>query len=325
MKYTPLQEIQNKYSSISKYRKEVNSITIDGVFPVNKLNIPLLDFSDIEVISNTNFRVIIEVLDNQSNQFTLKKITSESFYNDLLRAKNEGNPYFINSSLNPKTFVKIYIDDLRNIFNKQDIFGRVWGVTVNYNVIFNSDGSVDYNKLGEYINWVLTAPKLEDIDTKGVIPSNQISSFNIGEVLDLTETSEEFREIDIENNQTSTVNPSTIEITDNTVNISETINTSPISNTSIVAEDPTLNSYVNEDRVPIPNFVVIDNKEFIVTPLPNDIVGSSSVSGEGNQGNIPLGESTERGGVLGGANTSNPQDAIANEYKYRERKTNREL
>jgi hypothetical protein len=61
------------------------------------------------------------------------------------------------------------------------------------------------------------------------------------------------------------------------------------------------------------------------TPLPLDIVGGSRVSGEGEQGSPQLGNTTTRGGVLGGGNFSNPQDAIENEFQFRTRINTRQL
>ena len=79
------------------------------------------------------------------------------------------------------------------------------------------------------------------------------------------------------------------------------------------------------DRVDINPFIYLGDREFIVTPLPLDIVGGSPISGEGARENPQLGSSTSRGGVLGGANYSNPQTAIENEWRYRTRITDREL
>jgi hypothetical protein len=78
-------------------------------------------------------------------------------------------------------------------------------------------------------------------------------------------------------------------------------------------------------RVDIPNIIFIDNEPFPVTPLPLDIVGGSPISGEGSRANPQRGSSTSRGGVLGGGNYSNPRDAIDNEFRFRDRITEREL
>jgi len=61
-----------------------------------------------------------------------------------------------------------------------------------------------------------------------------------------------------------------------------------------------------------------------IIELPPEIRGGSPVSGDGGRENPQLGSSTSRGGVLGGRNYSNPQDAIDNEFRFRTRITDRE-
>lgn len=79
------------------------------------------------------------------------------------------------------------------------------------------------------------------------------------------------------------------------------------------------------DRVDINPFIFIGDDVFPVTPLPDEIAGGSPISGEGARENPQLGSSTSRGGVLGGANYSNPRTAVENEWRYRTRITQREL
>lgn len=79
-----------------------------------------------------------------------------------------------------------------------------------------------------------------------------------------------------------------------------------------------------QPEVPKPSIISIDFDQLnpFTTPiiqLPPELVG-----GEGGRENSQLGSSTARGGVLGGRNFSNPQDAIENEFRFRTRITNRE-
>jgi hypothetical protein len=85
-----------------------------------------------------------------------------------------------------------------------------------------------------------------------------------------------------------------------------------------------ISPFTGTDRVDIPSTILVDNIPFEITPLPLDIVGGSPISGEGSRSNPSLGSSTSRGGVLGGGNFSNPQDAIDNEFRFRTRITERE-
>lgn len=93
----------------------------------------------------------------------------------------------------------------------------------------------------------------------------------------------------------------------------------------IEVEDTSVN--YNDDRVDIQTQIIIDDKVFEITPLPNDIVGGSPVTGEGAQGS-PLpgaGATSSPGQPIGNQEFSNPQDAIDNEFRYRTRKAIREL
>ena len=174
MKYIELSSLQNKYFSISEYRGEANSVTLKGFYSENELNISVSDFSNILVIPNTKFRFIV-----QADSSTI--FTSETFYNDLVRAKNNQNPYFINSALNPDIFVKISIDVLKETFTKQIEFEKQYGVTVVFNNLFNADGSINYIRFAEYIDWVVSQPTIDEIVGNSVLPSSKLSQFNIAD------------------------------------------------------------------------------------------------------------------------------------------------
>lgn len=120
--------------------------------------------------------------------------------------------------------------------------------------------------------------------------------------------------------------PAVVEVIDETsgVVVEEVVVTTP----KPVEEERVVEVVDVVERVDIPNFIDIGEQRFEITPLPLDIVGGSPVGGEGeqaNQGSPSIGERTQRGGILGGAETSNPQDAIQNEYRFRDRVKKREL
>ena len=191
MKYIPLSSLQNPYPSIQNYRKESNSVTLNGFYAENSLNIPTLKYDNIGIVDNTTFRFIVQIYDNKNSENLLNILTSEGYYNDLQRATNSGNPYFINTALNPNTFIKIYLDDIKKYFDEQVELGAKFNVTTNFNVIFNGDGTINYQEFGKYIDWVISSPELNDIDTDGVLPPEQISSFTRGEFGNLIEDRED--------------------------------------------------------------------------------------------------------------------------------------
>lgn len=312
MKFIPLSSLQNPYPSITKYREESNSISIKGFYQENELNIPVRDFNTLGIIPNTKFRFVVRFFDNESSQRVLNTFTSEQYYNDLLRAKKSKNPYFINTALNPQTFVKLYLSRLQQTFNTRVSVERQYGVSVVFNNLFNSDGSVNYQRFGQYLDWVVSQPNLNDIIDNGVLPSNQISSFNVSEF-----TPPDLPNIDIPD-RTATGGGSN----------NNTGGGTPTGGGSSDIQPPDTNDLIDpregpgidfgDDRVNIPDTIIIDGQEFPVTPLPNDIVGGGPTGGEGERGNISRNESQSN-------RTGNPMTDIENEYTVRYRNESREL
>ena len=316
MKYIPLSSLQNPYPTILNYRAESKSVSIKGFYNENELNIPTYDYSLLGIIPNTKFRFIVQADAG-------KLFTSDSFYNDLVRAKNNKNPYFINSALNPDIFVKISIPKLRETFNRRVGIETQYGVSVIFNNLFDANGSVNYQRFGQYIDWVVSTPTLDDIVDNGILSSNKISAFNISEFtppdlpdVDVPDTTSPSGGSSGGGSSTSGGGSSTGGGGSSTIDVPDTND----------LFDPTQGPGINfeDDRVDIPDKIIIDGKEFDITPLPNDIVGGGPVGGEGGQGNLPP------GGNQGNRNPfinpgGNPQEDIANEYTVRYRNTNREL
>src|SRR6056300_884548 len=105
MKYTPLSSLQNTYPSPSNYRlNESGNAELQGVYPQNKLEFKLPpNLSDFTIIPNTTFRFVLAISDNNASNQVLDLLISEGLYEDLVRAKQEPNPYFLNTILSPKT------------------------------------------------------------------------------------------------------------------------------------------------------------------------------------------------------------------------------
>ena len=78
-----------------------------------------------------------------------------------------------------------------------------------------------------------------------------------------------------------------------------------------------------QPEVPKPSIISIDFDQ--LNPLTIPIYFDNSIGGEGSRGNLQLGSFNSSGGVLGGRNFSNPEDAINNEFRFRTRISDREL
>lgn len=187
MKYIPLSLFDNTYPAsgdelVTDYYKitSEDNVRYSGNYPQNFLDFKLSDIKDIGIIPNTSFRVIVAICDNPESNSIIELITSDSFFNDLETARIKGNIYFLNSALNPKTFVYLYIDPLNKTFEEQRIKEKKIGVKVDINILYDSDGVPNYEKFGKFIDWILTPPKLEDVDTDGVIPVKKLTTYSLG-------------------------------------------------------------------------------------------------------------------------------------------------
>jgi hypothetical protein len=183
MKYTPLSSLQNPYPSPSNYRvNEVGGATLQGVYPQNKLQFDLPpDLSEFTVIPNSTFRFVVAISDNNASNTILDLLVSENLYQDLVRAKQEPNPYFLNTILSPNTWVYIYTDSLHKTFQTQRLVEEKFGVKIDYNVIYDSEGIPDYSRIGRFIDWLISPSRLEDVDNNGVIPLTELEvKFSLG-------------------------------------------------------------------------------------------------------------------------------------------------
>lgn len=183
MKYTPLSSLQNPYPSPSNYRvNETGGATLQGVYPQNKLQFDLPpDLSEFNVIPNSTFRFVVAISDNNASNTILDLLVSEGLYQDLVRAKQEPNPYFLNTILSPNTWLYIYTDSLHKTFQTQRLVEQKFGVKIDYNVIYDSEGIPDYTRIGRFIDWLISPSRLEDVDSNGVIPLTELEvKFSLG-------------------------------------------------------------------------------------------------------------------------------------------------
>ena len=131
--------------------------------------------------SNTSKeRIFSDLKITNNDTIATKLFCSEQYYNDLKSAKSSGNPYFINFSFKPEFLIEINalpLIQLMDSFLDAELTNGVLMKRNNYLV----DGNVDFEKLAQYINWVVSKPTLAEIDTDGVIPANLLSEYEKGD------------------------------------------------------------------------------------------------------------------------------------------------
>ena len=108
-----------------------------------------------------------------------KLFCSQDYFDNLTDAKRSANPYFVNFSFKPEFVVEINSTALLQIMDsylEAELENGVLMKRNNYLV----DGSIDFDKLLTYVDWVLSKPKLSEIDTDGVIPANLLCEYERG-------------------------------------------------------------------------------------------------------------------------------------------------
>lgn len=181
MEYISLTNLQNTYQSPNGYvKKDEDEIRLNGIYPQNVLDFTIPDISNIIPVDNTKLRFIIALYTNRIDNDFIGYYTSVQFYNDLIVSINENNPYFINSALREEFITKIYVDNLLTIHNKQSVLEKQIGVEMRLNLFYNIDGIPDYNKLIQYIDWLVSPSELDEVEDSGVLPASKISDYSLG-------------------------------------------------------------------------------------------------------------------------------------------------
>lgn len=183
MEYIGLSNQQNTYPSVSNYKETgLNEISLFGNYQKNilKFNIPKL--SDLKVVKNTSFKFLLEIKENTTSETSLGIFTSPFFYTELATSINESNPYFINSAFLSEFLVTFYLDDTKNIFIKMQDEERAKDISFSKNIFIDSNSEYNLDSLVKYIDWVVSLPKLSDIENNGVIPAIELSSYTLPEI-----------------------------------------------------------------------------------------------------------------------------------------------
>jgi len=160
-------------------------IIIEGEYPENKLYFDRYDISTdgekafLTTVRDTNIQFILKVLYNDTQKF----FTSTEFHRKLVSTYSQNLPYQVLTSL--RQIVEI---DLNPIVDKVKSFAnteRIQGVEMELNNFLNlsyneeteeQDVEVDYTKLVEYIDWMVTKPT-QNYDDR-LLPINNLLSYN---------------------------------------------------------------------------------------------------------------------------------------------------
>jgi hypothetical protein len=181
MEYISLSKLVNKYPSIGDYvAKVAGSIKLNGIYPIqNFIDFKIspvnnIKLDDIQSIDNTTFKFVLGIKNKSSETTPFKYFTSPDFFKNLQESINEPNPYFVLQALKKEFIVEYSLEDDINTLKDLSKLEAEDSVTVKNHIWFLENGNVDYKKLVQYIDWIVSTPKPLDTANLGVIPVSDI-------------------------------------------------------------------------------------------------------------------------------------------------------
>jgi len=182
MEYNRLSELENTYPQTANYvvsSADTSLVSLYGLYAdKNKLDFKLPSLKEIKFVPNTNFRFILAIFKDYKDTKPVY-YTSEKYINDLLAAEVEGNVYFLQSSLANSNIVSYVYEDIIKMVDSMKPLEQKSRVDFRINIFSGVSGSVDYDNLVTYIDWLVDKQSpLDDINF-GVLKAETISGWNV--------------------------------------------------------------------------------------------------------------------------------------------------
>ena len=183
MELISLSKLVNKYPTIGNYvAKVAGSIKLNGIYPLkNFIDFKIspvnnIKLDDIQSVDNTKIQFVLGIKNKPSETTPFKYFTSPDFFKKLQDSVNEPNPYFILQALKKEFIVEYSLEADIDILKDLSKLEKDDNVKVKNHLWFLENGNVDYKKLVQYIDWVVSTPKVLDTENLGVIPVSEILS-----------------------------------------------------------------------------------------------------------------------------------------------------
>ncbi len=183
MEYYRLYDLRNQYPAIGNYTTTLpGKVNLLGLYPeTNVLPFELKSLDGVKFVKDTKFRFIANIKQKKEDT-TGVLYTSERYFKNLESSIRESNPYFINSSFNQIYVVEVYLESFITLFESMIPKEYSAGVVVLKNNFINKDKSIDYDKFVKFLDWIVSPPNLEEIDTNGVIIPELLINFREFEI-----------------------------------------------------------------------------------------------------------------------------------------------
>jgi hypothetical protein len=188
MEYTDLQNLDNTYPQPSNYESRKGNdallstgnaqIYLNGIYPEkNRLTFNITDFSKIKYVPETNFRFILAIFKDYKDKNPVY-YTSEKYYKDLQLSYIEKNPYFIQSSFSNSNIVSYVYEDSVNMVESMKRLEQKSRIDFRINIFAGISGSIDYDNLVTYIDWLVDKQSPLDDVNFGVLEPTTIAGWN---------------------------------------------------------------------------------------------------------------------------------------------------
>jgi uncharacterized protein YjbJ (UPF0337 family) len=181
MEYTRISLLENKYPNNENYIAQpgsLDTVSLFGVYPeTNKLDFQLPSLKDLNYVRGTNFRFILAIFRDYADTKPVY-YTSETYYRDLTESKNEGNPYFLQASFANTNIVSYVYEDVIKMVDSMKQLEQKSRIDFRINIFAGVSGSVEYDNLVTYIDWLVDKQSpLDDINF-GVLQPETIAGWN---------------------------------------------------------------------------------------------------------------------------------------------------
>jgi hypothetical protein len=182
MEYTRISNLENKYPNNENYIAALGNLQQVSLFGLysdkNKLDFNLPSLKDINYVRGTNFRFILAIFKDYTDTKPVY-YTSEKYFQDLTEATNEGNPYFLQASFANTNIVSYVYEDVIKMVDSMKTLEQKSRVDFRINIFAGVSGSVEYDNLVTYIDWLVDKQSpLDDINF-GVLQPETISGWNV--------------------------------------------------------------------------------------------------------------------------------------------------
>jgi hypothetical protein len=182
MEYNKLSNLENTYPQTANYvvsPADASLVSFYGLYAdKNKLDFKLPSLKELKFVANTNFRFILAIFKDYADK-TPVYYTSEKYLNDLQAAEVEGNVYFLQSSFANTNIVSYVYEDIIKMVDSMKPLEQKSRVDFRINIFSGVSGSVDYDNLVTYIDWLVDKQSpLDDINF-GVLHPETISGWNV--------------------------------------------------------------------------------------------------------------------------------------------------